>query len=64
KDENGKYHWIDDPANRWAPSLIIKSGATVNVLDMNGRKYYDKDGNLDVIIEDGAIVKEIINLAE
>lgn len=64
KDENGKYHWIDDPANRWAPSLIIKSGATVNVLDMNGRKYYDKDGNLDVIIEEGAIVKEIINLAE
>ena len=47
-----------------SPSLIIKSGATVNVLDMNGRKYYDKDGNLDVIIEEGAIVKEIINLAE
>ena len=64
KDENGKWHWIDDPENRWAPSLIIKSGATVNVLDMNGRKYYDQNGNLDVIIEEGAIVKEIINLAE
>ena len=64
KGEDGKNHWVDNPGSRVAPSLIIKSGATVDVLDMNGRKYYDKDGNLDVIIEDGAIVKEIINLAE
>ena len=64
KGEDGKNHWVDDPSSRVAPSLIIKSGATVNVLDMNGRKYYDKNDNLDVIIEDGAIVREIINLAE
>ena len=62
--EDGKKHWIDHPDKIISPSLIIKSGATVNVLDMNGRKYYDKNGNLDVIIEEGAIVKEIINLAE
>ena len=62
--DDGKNHWIDDPSSRVAPKLIIKSGATVNVLDMNGRKYYDKNDNLDVIIEDGAIVREIINLAE
>ena len=64
KGDDGKNHWVDDPSSRVAPKLIIKSGATVNVLDMNGRKYYDKDDNLDVIIEDGAIVREIINLAE
>ena len=51
-------------ADYWAPSLIIKAGATVKLLNMNGRKFYDKDGNLDVIIEEGAIVKEIINLDE
>ncbi len=58
KDENGNRHWTATP---WAPSLIIKAGATVNVLDMNGRSRYDKDGNLDVIIEDGATVNSIIN---
>ena len=59
KDENGKTHW--DPNNMWAPSLIIKAGATVDVLDMNGRSRYDSKGNLDVVIEEGAIVKQILN---
>ena len=61
KDENGKYHWIDDEENRWAPSLIIKAGAEVKVLNMNGRSRYDTNGNLDVIIEAGANIGEIIN---
>lgn len=61
KDENGKYHWIDDPANRWAPSLIIKAGATVKCLDMNFRPSIDNKGNLSVIIEEGAVVEKIIN---
>lgn len=61
KDENGKYHWIDLETNRWAPSLIIKAGAEVKVLNMNGRSRYDKNGNLDVIIEEGAKIGEIIN---
>lgn len=64
KDENGNYHWIDDPANRWAPSLIIKAGATVKRLDMNHRPSLDKDGNLSVIIEKGAIVGEIVNAVD
>ena len=59
KDENGNTHW--NPNNMWAPSLIIKAGAKVNVLDMNGRSRYDKDGNLDLIIEEGATIGEIIN---
>lgn len=59
KDENGNTHW--NPNNMWAPSLIIKAGAKVNVLDMNGRSRYDKDGHLDLIIEEGAVVGEIIN---
>ena len=59
KDENGKTHW--NPNNMWSPSLIIKSGAKVGVLNMNGRSRYDKNGNLDVIIEEGAIVGEILN---
>lgn len=62
--EDGKNHWVDHPDKIEAPSLIIKSGATVKVLDMNNRKFYDKEGNLDVVIENGAIVEEIINLAE
>ena len=28
---------------------------------MNGRSRYDKDGNLDLIIEEGATIGEIIN---
>jgi hypothetical protein len=48
-------------ANVWAPSLIIKAGATVKRLDMNGRPSIDKYGNLSVIIEDGATVEEIVN---
>ena len=60
-DENGKTHWIDEETNRWAPSLIIKAGAEVKVLNMNGRSRYDKNGNLDVIIEAGANIGEIIN---
>ena len=61
KDANGQYHWIDDPANRWAPSLIIKAGATVKRLDMNNRPSLDNNGNLSVIIEEGAVVEEIVN---
>lgn len=61
KDENGQYHWIDDPANRWAPSLIIKAGATVKRLDMNNRPSLDKNGELSIIIEEGAVVEEIVN---
>lgn len=61
KDENGQYHWIDDPANRWAPSLIVKAGAVVKRLDMNNRPSLDKYGNLSVIIEEGATVGEIVN---
>ena len=45
KDEEGNTHW--DPSNMWSPSLIIKSGAKVKVLDMNGRSRYDSNGNLD-----------------
>ena len=28
---------------------------------MNGRSRYDSKGNLDVVIEEGAIVKQILN---
>lgn len=45
-------------ATPWSPSLIIKAGATVNRLDYNGRPAED------VIIEDGAIIGEVVNLAE
>lgn len=45
-------------ADPWSPSLIIKSGAKVDVLDYNGRT------NEDVLIEEGAVVGEIRNLAE
>ena len=48
-------------AENWAPSLIIKAGATVKRLDMNGRQSIDKNGNLSVIIEEGAVVEEIVN---
>lgn len=48
-------------AKFWAPSLIIKAGATVKRLDMNGRPSLDKYGNLSVIIEEGAVVEEIVN---
>lgn len=58
-DENGQTHWNIN--NMWAPSLIIKAGAEVKVLDMNGRSRYDSNGNLDVIIEEGATVGQILN---
>lgn len=45
-------------AEYWSPSLVIKSGATVKKLDMNGRTMDD------VKIEDGATVGEIVNQAE
>ena len=45
-------------ADPWSPCLIIKAGATVKKLDYNGRT------NEDVIIEEGAVVEEIVNLAE
>lgn len=51
-------------ATSWAPSLIIKAGAEVKVLDMNGRPSLDKYGNLSVIIEDGAIVGKILNAVD
>jgi hypothetical protein len=61
KDENGQYHWIDAPENRWAPSLIIKAGAEVKRIDMNYRPSISRKGNLTLIIEDGAKVGEIVN---
>jgi hypothetical protein len=42
----------------WSPCIIIKAGATVKRLDYNGRTAED------VIIEDGAVIGEIVNLAE
>jgi hypothetical protein len=45
-------------AELWPPRLIIKAGATVKKLDMNGRPIND------VLIEEGATVGEIINQAE
>lgn len=55
-------------ADIWAPKLIIKAGAHVKKLDMNGRSRWNKiqgsdewESMPDVIIEDGAIVDEIIN---
>jgi hypothetical protein len=58
--DDGRKHWTATP---WAPSLIIKSGAKIGTLDMNGRGRYDVNGNLDVVIEDGAIIDSIINEA-
>ena len=58
---DGKKTLIAEP---WAPALIIKAGATVKRLDMNGRPRINKNGVETLIIEDGAIVNEIINLAE
>lgn len=45
-------------AEFWSPSLIIRNGATVKVLDYNGRTAED------VIIEEGAIIGEERNKAE
>ena len=45
-------------AEPWSPRLIIKAGATVKKIDFNGRT------NEDVIIENGAVIGEIVNLAE
>lgn len=62
KKVDGKY--VETPR---APVLIIKSGATVEVLDMNGRGVIgqtSKAGQKTVIIEEGATVKSIINQAE
>lgn len=62
KKVDGKY--VENPR---APVLIIKSGATVEVLDMNGRGVIgqtSKAGQKTVIIEEGATVKSIINQAE
>ena len=68
----GKFATIDGKktltADIWAPKLIIKAGAHVKKLDMNGRSRWNKiqgsdewESMPDVIIEDGAIVDEIIN---
>ena len=51
-------------SNLYAPKLIIKASATVKKLDMNGRSPYDANGNLDVIIEEGATVNEIVGLPD
>jgi hypothetical protein len=63
--ELAKFQTIDGKrtlvAKFWAPSIIIKAGATVKRLDMNGRSSLDKYGNLSVIIEEGAVVEEIVN---
>lgn len=59
-DKNGQKKY---KAKLYPPSLIIKSGARVKCLDMNGRKM-GINGVNHVIIEDGAIVDEIINLGE
>ena len=45
-------------ADLWSPCIIIKAGAKVKKLDYNGRT------NEDVVIEEGAIVEEIVNLGE
>ena len=48
-----------------APKLIIKSGATVDVLDMNGRGRIGATTGVEtLIIEEGANVKKIINEAK
>lgn len=52
---DGKKTLVADP---WSPRIIIKAGATVKKLDYNGRT------NEDVIIEDDAVINEIVNLAE
>jgi hypothetical protein len=60
KKVGGKY--TEQPR---APKLIIKSGATVDVLDMNGRgRVGATSGEVTLIIEEGATVKSIINEAE
>ena len=69
KGEDNKKHWVDLESNQWAPSLIIKAGAKVKKLDMNGRGRYNTvsagsttwESQPDVIIEEGAIVEEIVN---
>ena len=57
-------------ADLWAPKLIIKAGAHVKKLDMNGRSRWNYntiadervyESAPDVIIEAGAVVDEIIN---
>lgn len=60
-DSEGKKHFVDLESNYWAPSIIIKAGAHVKVLNMNGRGRKDANGNTDVIIEEGATVDSIIN---
>ena len=47
-------------AEIWPPSLIIKAGAKVKLLDMNKRPSV-RNSKLSVIIEEGAIVEKIIN---
>lgn len=56
---DGKKHW--NPDVKWSPRIIIKAGAKVDVLDMNNRSRYDSNGNLDVVIEEGATVGSILN---
>ena len=52
KDENGNRILT---ADKWSPSLIIKAGAKVGKLNYNGRP------TEDVVIEEGAVIGEIIN---
>ncbi len=63
----GEFKKVDgkNVENPRAPVLIIKSGATVDVLDMNGRgRVGATTGEVTVKIEEGATVKSIINEAE
>ena len=63
-----KYETIDDKktltADNWSPSLIIKAGARVKRLDMNNRPSITRNGVLSVIIEDGAIIDELVNAVD
>ena len=63
----GEFKKVDgkNVENPRAPVLIIKSGATVEVLDMNGRGRIGTISGVEtLIIEEGATVKSIINEAE
>ena len=50
-------------APKWSPSLIIKAGAVVKRLDMNNTPSIH-EGKLTVIIEDGAVVQELVNAVD
>ena len=55
-------------AEKWSPSLIIKAGAVVKRLDMNNTpSTHTKDNGVEVltvIIEEGAVVQELVNAVD